>query len=317
MDFLRVDVFSANAGYRSQPLKNQFDFYNLWSGEQPRFAGFYNLSCYYQKPLLIAEMNPVGYQNPPAGAFYPTGFPQMWRDLIQHVDQGAIGGVFFEYNDELWKASGNQNLLGIVSTAVACIDGKCSNQTDVWIPDAYTKKGWEYDAVCCGSIDGVAYNFRSDPFALLGRPAANLNDNSQPCPASWIRVTTAPPATTTAVAASTSAVQTSSATSTTTSTDSTNTVTSNGDGGSAQNVTTASQNTITSTQSDQTTSPSTETSSASSTTASITHQQTSTVTVLPTLDHKASSSTSLIATASSTTHALLFLLLTLTALYLL
>lgn len=261
MDFLHVDVFSANAGYRSQPLKNQFDFYNLWSGEQPRFAGFYNLSCYYQKPLLIAEMNPVGYQNPTDNVSYPTGFPQLWRDLLNHIDQGAIGGVFFEYNDEVWKASGSQNLLGVVSAAVTCVNGQCSNQTDVWIPDTFTPKGWEYDAVCCGSVDGIAYNFRSDPFTLLGRPAANLADNSQPCPASWIKPTTAPPVTTTA--APTLPGQTTtldSSTTTTTITSSTATPTSGAEGGSA---TTLDQNTTS--QSGQTTAPSASTSTASTT----------------------------------------------------
>ncbi len=47
MDFLHVDVFSANAGYRGYPAGNQFDFYNLWSGNPvQKFSGFYNLSWY-------------------------------------------------------------------------------------------------------------------------------------------------------------------------------------------------------------------------------------------------------------------------------
>jgi hypothetical protein len=111
MSFLHVDVFSSNAGYRGYPAGNQFDFYNLWAGDPPGFAGFYNLSCYYQKPLLIAELNPVGFSNPPAGASYPTGFAQMWQDFLEHVDQGAIGVVFFEYSDELYK--GDQSRLGV------------------------------------------------------------------------------------------------------------------------------------------------------------------------------------------------------------
>jgi hypothetical protein len=48
MQNMHIDVFTANAGYRGRPALQIFDFYNLWSGEQPRFAGFHNLSCYYQ-----------------------------------------------------------------------------------------------------------------------------------------------------------------------------------------------------------------------------------------------------------------------------
>jgi hypothetical protein len=58
-------------------------------------------------------MNPVGYENPPTDAYYPTGFPQMWKDIVDHIDQGCIGGVFFEYTDELWKSFGRQSLLGV------------------------------------------------------------------------------------------------------------------------------------------------------------------------------------------------------------
>ncbi len=71
-----------------------------------------------------------------------------------------------------------------MSVAVRCVNGKCSNESDVWLADATTKKGWHYQSLCCGSFDNKAYNFKSDPFALLGREAATLETSTQPCAAS-------------------------------------------------------------------------------------------------------------------------------------
>ena len=61
MSILPVDVFTPNAGYRGQPQNNVWSFSNLWSGDPSiGFSGFYALSCKYQVPVLIGEMNPVG-----------------------------------------------------------------------------------------------------------------------------------------------------------------------------------------------------------------------------------------------------------------
>jgi len=183
-----MDFLTANAGYRG------VNFTNLWSGWGPGsvFPGWWNMSCYYQKPLLIGEMNPLGYDDPPTGTYLPTGFNEQWWDLLNHVSEGAIGGIFFEWEDELWKAFGNQSELGLVSPSVACNStGACSTDPDVWLADTITDSGWLYQSVCCGSYDGGDYNFQTDPFKLLGRSPAQLSSVSQPdCPFTY---TSTPP----------------------------------------------------------------------------------------------------------------------------
>lgn len=184
-----VDVFMPNAGYRGQPMNNIWNFYNLWSGAAyQNFSGWYKLSCKYQIPVLIGEMNPVGYENPPVGSGpHPTGFPQLWKDLLDHVSQGAIGGFFFEWNDEPWKAFGRQDKLGINSVSVYCDGtGKCSDQENVLLADTLTRKGWEFDAVAIGQTeDGKNYNYGADVFALLGRPQQTLQTVTNDCPAEY------------------------------------------------------------------------------------------------------------------------------------
>ena len=153
------------------------------------FSGFYKLSCKYQFPTLIGEMNPVGYQSPPNNsAPSPLGFPTLWRDLLKHVSQGAIGGFFFSWNDEAWKEHWDppQDKLGISHLSIACDATGCSNQANVWIADAITRKGWEYDAVCCGATsDGTPYNYGTDVFQLLGREPQTLETATNDCPAAF------------------------------------------------------------------------------------------------------------------------------------
>lgn len=180
-----------NAGYRGRPSLGIWDFFNLWSGnEAQNFSGWHRLSCKYQIPVLIGEMNPVGYENPPPGSGpWPTAFPQLWRDLIRHIPQGAIGGFFFEWTDELWKAVGRQDQLGLNSVTINCVSGiGCSNDSDVFLADHITPKDWQYQAVCCGSTDdGRPYNFNTDPFELLGRRPYSLENTTQECPIDYLQ----------------------------------------------------------------------------------------------------------------------------------
>lgn len=187
---LPVDVFMPNAGYRGNPARGVWDFFDLWSGNDAQnFSGWHRLSCEYQVPVLIGEINPVGYENPPDDlALLPHAFPHLWRDLLQHVSEGAVGGFFFEWTDEPWKAFGRQDKLGINSVAVNCSTSEgCSDQPDVFIADTIAPKNWQFDAVCCGrTADGEPYNLATDPFALLGRPPYTLETVTQECPSEYL-----------------------------------------------------------------------------------------------------------------------------------
>lgn len=107
----------------------------------------------------------------------------MTQDLVQHIDQGAVGGFFFEWTDEPWKAMYKQARLGVMKISVNCQNGQCSDQPNVWLPDTATKRDWVYNDLCCGTYQGKAYNFQTDVFELLGRVQATLADAENPCPA--------------------------------------------------------------------------------------------------------------------------------------
>jgi len=86
---LDVDVFTTNAGYRG------FTYSDLWSGNGQDFEGLYKLSCQYNKPVFIGEIGWHYLDN--ATAEFPNWFNQNWQDLVNHIDQGCIGGAFFDY----------------------------------------------------------------------------------------------------------------------------------------------------------------------------------------------------------------------------
>ena len=105
VETLDVDVFSTNAGYRG------VDFQDLWSGDRtPGFSGFTNLSRNYDKPVLISEIGWHQLNNTVTQAI-PDWSNQIWADLVKHIDQGCIGGVFFEFSDEPYSKVGNNRFV--------------------------------------------------------------------------------------------------------------------------------------------------------------------------------------------------------------
>jgi hypothetical protein len=69
-------------------------------------------------------------------------FNQIYSDLIQNIDQGCIGGAFFEYNDEPLKADVLQQTMGVVNFSVAFDSaGNRSDSPNIFIADTATRKG--------------------------------------------------------------------------------------------------------------------------------------------------------------------------------
>jgi len=94
---LDMDIITTNAGYRG------YNFQNLWSGSGTSFIGLKALSCMTGRPTMIGEMG-VHVGQPSSAQFdKSTIFPSMWSDMIAHKNSGAIGGFYFEWQEEHWK----------------------------------------------------------------------------------------------------------------------------------------------------------------------------------------------------------------------
>jgi hypothetical protein len=105
-------------------------------------------------------------------------FNQIYADLIAHIDDGCIGGAFFEYSDEPYKADSLQQTMGVVNFSVATdSNGKRSDQVDSFVADAVTKKDIIYAAVQKGTFQGKDYNFNANVFDLLGRDPSKLSSS--------------------------------------------------------------------------------------------------------------------------------------------
>jgi len=168
---LDVDVFSTNAGYRG------FTFTDLWTGNSGA-SGWQYLSCKYNKPLFIGE---IGQHSTDNFVNSDSWFSSVWADLYSHINEGCIGGAFFEWNDEPMKA-GPQQTMGLVSLQVATWKDASGNTLtsrteNAWNPDLIVKKttpgAYNWDAV--NNSNGL-YNvsMHTDPFDFIGRKPYTL-----------------------------------------------------------------------------------------------------------------------------------------------
>jgi len=165
---LNVDIFTTNAGYRG------LDFSDLWTGNS-QFDGWYKLSCKYQKPLFIGEIGFHSVNNTETDVD-PNWFNSIWRDLLRHIDDGCIGGAFFEYSDEPYsKVDPLQQTMGLVQFTPTVQNGASSLSPNVWTPDTVVRKQ-VFNAVKQGTIDGGAWNMNSNVWELIGRPPMNLSN---------------------------------------------------------------------------------------------------------------------------------------------
>lgn len=169
VDNLKVDIFCANAGYRSDSLTD------LFSGNPAQnFPGFTELSKTSGMPLFIGEIGWLSVNNS-ANYDNPGWFNKVWKDVVDHMDDGCIGGTYFEYSDELFKKDApiDQTQLGLVSLIPYEKDGKSSAEDeDFFYPDVAVRKDIIFDSVKSGSVDGVPMNFNMDVFKYKNRRPA-------------------------------------------------------------------------------------------------------------------------------------------------
>jgi len=161
-----IDVFSLNV-FRGVTTTS------LFSGVPNVTAGFQWLTCAYNKPLLISEF---GF----TGANYKAGsMNQLYYDFILHYSAGLIGAVYFEYSDEAHKQQSQMNM-GSVSVRAQLNGTQNSTDPDVFLPDIVIPKQQFYDLVN-GTYRNIAYNFNTDPFALIGRSQYTLGSSVDEC----------------------------------------------------------------------------------------------------------------------------------------
>lgn len=165
---LDVDVFTSNAGYRG------FGFSDLWSGSGT-LPGWFNLSCTYNKPLFIGEMGFLSINNS-IDYSVPNWFNQQFHALISNIPYGCVGGAFFEYNDEIYKASPLQQHLGVVSVSVNSSGGCTSLQPNCWNADIVTRKPILFNSMLNGTDDGQPFNYHANVFSYLCRERLTLAD---------------------------------------------------------------------------------------------------------------------------------------------
>jgi len=131
--------------------------------------------------LLIGELGWLSVNNT-INHQQPQWFNKLWKDLLRYVDEGCIGGIYFEYSDEKYKASGlDQTQLGVVEIVESInSQGQSSTTSNVFIADKVVRKQIIFDAVKQGVLDGVPMNFNMDLFSYLKRDQATIKTTDKP-----------------------------------------------------------------------------------------------------------------------------------------
>lgn len=167
---LEVDVFCSNAGYRSDSLTD------LFTGDESRnIPGWDELIAKNKVPLLIGEFGWLSINNT-ANYEHPDWFNKVWKDILDHIDNGCIGGVYFEFSDEKYKMSGpDQTQLGVIALEPYEKDGlNTETDEDFFYADVAIRKEIIFDAVKEGTLNGAPMNFNMDIFKYLGRSPGKI-----------------------------------------------------------------------------------------------------------------------------------------------
>eukprot|EP01119_Soliformovum_irregulare_P023152 TRINITY_DN804_c0_g1_i1.p1 TRINITY_DN804_c0_g1~~TRINITY_DN804_c0_g1_i1.p1 ORF type:complete len:542 (-),score=116.29 TRINITY_DN804_c0_g1_i1:57-1682(-) len=164
---MHVDVLTTNAGYRGP------DYSNLWTGSTDpnvQFYGMQRLSCAYNKPVFIGE---IGQHSTDGFVNQYDWFTRNWKSLMDNIANGAIGGAFFEYSNEMWKAT-NQQQMGVMSVSAS------ANSLSVggWTPDVLTQRPNSTGAY---AFSAVATALNTDVWTYLGRQPYTLTNVPSIC----------------------------------------------------------------------------------------------------------------------------------------
>lgn len=162
---LDVDFFTINV-FRSISLQSLFE-----PDVQGRFMGWEEASKQHNLPLLLGEFGE--HQQTKLTEEIPDWFNQQWKAIVDNMDNGLVGAIFFEYCDEPYtKTDNHQQDMGIVRFEPAYDDNNRSSiEPDVFVPDRVVRKRTIFRSVSQGLPGSrfARYNMRSDVWELNKR----------------------------------------------------------------------------------------------------------------------------------------------------
>eukprot|EP00026_Physarum_polycephalum_P003470 Phypoly_transcript_03482.p1 GENE.Phypoly_transcript_03482~~Phypoly_transcript_03482.p1 ORF type:complete len:768 (+),score=86.79 Phypoly_transcript_03482:78-2381(+) len=162
MEYFDIDIFSLNT-FRGTSTTT------LFPGDG-NTKGFTYDTCAWNKPLLITEF---GWSS------YTSGWAnQLISDFVSHIDQGLIGIILFEHNDE--PVPQYNKYWGAFSVAVSYNGSQSSTDENAFLVDTLAPKPLFTD-VSQGQYNNIAYNYHSDFYALAGRSAQSLGSSADTC----------------------------------------------------------------------------------------------------------------------------------------
>lgn len=163
---LDVDVFCANGGY-----DDSIEY--IFEGDEKQ-KGWADIAEETGKPFLFGEIGRRGMNN----TFLqdnPEWFNKAWDDIVSNIDNGCIGGNYFEYNDQPYIPEKDELKRMGLTYFQPVIDGmQMSTDPDIFLPDNVIKKPIIYESVQSGSYNGVPINYHTDVFVHVGRNQTHI-----------------------------------------------------------------------------------------------------------------------------------------------
>lgn len=172
---LDVDFFTVNV-FRSLGMQQLFE-------PDGDFMGWSQASKRYNLPLLLGEFGE--HFQATLTSQVPDWFNQQWKTIVDHVDDGLIGAVFFEYCDEPYTKDADQVDMGIIrfEPSVDAVTNQSSLEPEVWVPDRVVQKDKIFEAVLRGlpGSSFAQYNMKADVWKLIGREPiqSNMYDSNE------------------------------------------------------------------------------------------------------------------------------------------
>lgn len=189
LEYLDVDIFCANSGYRE-------DISPIFDGiEISNYSGWKSIASETNIPFLFGEfgMKGDGTQTNTTTSW----FNSKWNAIVNSIDDGCVGGVFFEYNDELFSnLEFDMTHMGVVYFEVAVSHGQNSTEANVFWADDVVQKDEMVNAIKQGEYEGKAINYLTDIFEYIGRNQSDANTPlapNSPSPTEPLTPVTDPP----------------------------------------------------------------------------------------------------------------------------
>lgn len=167
IESLIIDVFCTNSGYD--------DINMLFEGiEEANYDGWKTILKNYKMPIYIGEFGFKGMSNSLLSE-NPSLFNEKWDKIVSHIDDGCVGGSYFEYNDEPYTQDNpDMRTLGAVYFQSSMEGIRLSTDKDAFFVDDALKKSIIFDSIKEGSWNDKPINFNTDIFEYIQRERKNI-----------------------------------------------------------------------------------------------------------------------------------------------